>query len=317
MKRYLMVSLIAVMMVVMVGTVALADSLRIGLSVPSLSMTWFSFLKSAVEEQAAEMGVELVTIDARNQVGKQMSDIEDMIVQGLDGVLLVPINVEALVPAVEALNEAGIPVVTVDRRISGAPTLAHVGADNVEGGRIAGRFIAHLLKGKGKVIELTGTPGSSPAIDRGTGFNEIIDQYPNIEVIARQTGQFTRAEGMSVMENIIQAHPEFDAVFAHNDDMIVGALEAIKASGIESDDVITVGFDAIKDGLRAVKRGELDATIEQFPGDQAKTGFKVLVEYLRNGVKPETHDIYIKPALVMEGTLDKAEKWAEVKAEFE
>jgi ribose transport system substrate-binding protein len=316
MRKSLVVVLVVMVMMAVFGPAALADSLRIGLSVPSLSMTWFSFLKSAVEMQAAEMGVELVTLDARNQVGKQMSDIEDMIVQGLDGVLLVPINVEALVPAVESLDAAGIPVVTVDRRIAGAPTLCHVGADNVEGGRTAGLFIAHLLKGEGRVIELTGTPGSSPAIDRGSGFNEVIAQFPNIKIIAQQTGQFTRAEGMTVMENLIQANPEFDAVFAHNDDMIIGAIEAIKGSGLKLGDVITVGFDAIEDALRAVKRNELDATIEQFPGDQAKTAFKILVDFLRAGEKPTSNEIYIKPALVMNGTLDKAEKWPEVKVEF-
>jgi ribose transport system substrate-binding protein len=316
MRKYLLIGLIAILMVALLGSLALADPLRIGLSVPSLSMTWFSFLKSAVEMQAAEMGVELVTLDARNQVGKQMSDIEDMIVQGLDGVLLVPINVEALVPAVESLDAAGIPVVTVDRRIAGAPTLCHVGADNVEGGRTAGLFIAHLLKGEGRVIELTGTPGSSPAIDRGSGFNDVIAQFPNIKIIAQQTGQFTRAEGMTVMENLIQANPEFDAVFAHNDDMIIGAIEAIKGSGLKLGDVITVGFDAIEDALRAVKRNELDATIEQFPGDQAKTAFKILVGFLRAGENPTSNEIYIKPALVMNGTLDKAEKWPEVKVEF-
>ena len=316
MRKSLVVVLVVMVMMAVFGPAALADPLRIGLSVPSLSMTWFSFLKSAVEMQAAEMGVELVTLDARNQVGKQMSDIEDMIVQGLDGVLLVPINVEALVPAVESLDAAGIPVVTVDRRIAGAPTLCHVGADNVEGGRTAGLFIAHLLKGEGRVIELTGTPGSSPAIDRGSGFNEVIAQFPNIKIIAQQTGQFTRAEGMTVMENLIQANPEFDAVFAHNDDMIIGAIEAIKGSGLKLGDVITVGFDAIEDALRAVKRNELDATIEQFPGDQAKTAFKILVDFLRTGEKPTSNEIYIKPALVMNGTLDKAEKWPEVKVEF-
>lgn len=316
MRKSLVVVLVVMVMMAIIGSTALADSLRIGLSVPSLSMTWFSFLKSAVEMQATEMGVELVTLDARNQVGKQMSDIEDMIVQGLDGVLLVPINVEALVPAVESLNAANIPVVTVDRRIVGAPTLCHVGADNVEGGRTAGLFIAHLLKGEGRVIELTGTPGSSPAIDRGSGFNEVIARFPNIKIIAQQTGQFTRAEGMTVMENLIQAHPEFDAVFAHNDDMIVGAIEAIKGSGLKLDEVITVGFDAIEDALRAVKRNELDATIEQFPGDQAKTAFRILVDFLRTGEKPASNEIYIKPALVMGGTLDEAEKWPEVKVEF-
>ena len=316
MRRSVLTVILGLLIVGVVGSAAMAETLRFGLSVPSLSMTWFSFLKSAVEEQAAEMGVELVVIDARNQVGKQMSDVEDMIVQDLDGVLLVPINVEALVPAVESLKEAGIPVVTVDRKIIGAPTLCHVGADNVEGGRMAGHFIAHLLRGEGKVIELTGTPGSSPAIDRGTGFNEVIAKYPKIEIIAQQTGQFTRAEGMTVMENLIQAHPKFDAVFGHNDDMAIGALEAIKVSGLNPDGVITVGFDAIEDALRAVKRGELVATIEQLPKEQARTAFRILVDYVRSGVEPPGSEIYITPLLVMQGTLEKAEAWDLVKDEF-
>jgi ribose transport system substrate-binding protein len=315
-RRTVLTVLLGLLIVALVGSAAMAETLRFGLSVPSLSMTWFVFLKNAVEEQAAEMGVDLVVLDARNEVGKQMSDVEDMIVQDLDGVLLVPINVEALVPAVEELNEAGIPVVTVDRKIVGAPYLCHVGADNVEGGRMAGEFIAHLLGGEGKVIELTGTPGSSPAIDRGTGFNEVIGQYPKIEIIAQQTGQFTRAEGMSVMENLIQAYPEFDAVFAHNDDMAMGALEAIKGSGLDLDDVIVVGFDAIEDALVAVARGELEATIEQQPKQQAKSAFKILVDYVRDGIEPPAQDIYLTPLLIMKGTLERAESWDMVKDQF-
>src|SRR5690554_5583407 len=133
MRKYLASLLIIALLLVASGSAVLAENVRIGLSLPSLSMTWFAFLKDAVEAQAVEMGVEVVAIDARDDVSKQMNDIEDMIVQGLDGVLLVPINAVALVPAVESLNEAGIPVVTVDRSVDGADVLAHVGADNVEG----------------------------------------------------------------------------------------------------------------------------------------------------------------------------------------
>ncbi|WP_427365827.1 substrate-binding domain-containing protein [Candidatus Caldatribacterium saccharofermentans] len=299
------------------GSLALSKDLTIGLSFPSLSFAWFAFLEQAVKDKAAQLGgIEVVSLEAENNVSKQISIIEDMIIRGVNGVLLVPIEVEAVIPAIEALNKANIPVVTVDRRIKeGAPVqiLCHVGADNVEGGRKAAKFIVEKLiakygEPKGVVIELTGTPGAGPAIDRSAGFNEIMEQYPNI-VVKSQTANFRREDGMKVMEDFIMSTPQIDAVFGANDEMILGAIQALDASGkFDVKEVITVGFDALPEALKLIEEGILDATIEQFPGKQAATAFEILVKYLREGVAPEKPLVYIEPKVVTKDNLNEAEK---------
>ncbi|MGQ9473046.1 MAG: substrate-binding domain-containing protein [Candidatus Caldatribacteriaceae bacterium] len=310
-----------ILLVVLVGScllsVALAQDLTIGLSFPSLSFAWFSFLEQAVKDKAAQLGgITVVSLEAENNVSKQISIIEDMIVKGVNGVLLVPIEVEAVIPAVEALNKANIPVVTVDRRIKeGAPVqvLCHVGADNTEGGRNAARYIVEKLtekygEPKGTVIELTGTPGAGPAIDRSGGFNEIIKQYPNITVKS-QTANFRRDDGMKVMEDFIMSTPQIDAVFGANDEMILGAIQALQASGkFKVEDVITVGFDALPEALKLIEEGILDATIEQFPGKQASTAFEILVKFLKEKVSPESSVLLIEPKVITKDNLNEAEK---------
>ena len=316
--KKLIVMLLAVLLVLtpLMGSAALADDLTIGLSFPSLAFAWFAFLEQAVLEKAEILGVDVISLEAEDRVDRQMAIIEDMIIAGVDGVLLVPIEIEAVVPAVEALNDAGIPVVTVDRRlVEDAPVeiLAHVGADNVAGGRNAGHMVVDYLVEKygeprGVVVELYGTPGAGPAIERSQGFNEVMEEYPDITVETR-TGYFSRVDGMAVMEDIIISIPEFDAVFGANDEMIMGAIEAMEASGlIDLGDVLTVGFDAIEDALEAIDRGILDASVEQFPGLQASYGFEILVNYMREGVIPEEKIILIEPLVITAENLDEAEK---------
>ena len=291
------------------------EPLLIGLSFPSLAFAWFAFLESAVKEKAAELGAEVVSVESENKVSKQISDIEDMIVRGVGGVLLVPIETEAVIPAVEKLNEANTPVVTVDRRLAeGAPVtvLAHVGADNRQGGINAGNFIVEKLiekygEPKGVVIELYGTPGAGPAIDRSDGLHEVLAQYPNIEV-KQYTAEFMRDKGMKVMEDVIVSVREFDAVFGANDEMILGAIEAMEAAGLNLGDYILVGFDALEDALKAVDEGRLDATMEQFPGKQASLGFEILVKYIRTGEKPAQAVTLIEPLVITKDNLDQAEK---------
>ncbi len=317
-RKFLLVMLTTVLLGALVsGTLVWAKDLTIGLSFPSLSFAWFAFLEQAVKDKAVQLGgIEVVSLEAENNVSKQISIIEDMIVKGVNGVLLVPIEVEAVIPAIEALNKANIPVVTVDRRIKeDAPVqvLCHVGADNTEGGRNAARYIVEKLKEKygepkGTVIELTGTPGAGPAIDRSTGFNEIMKQYPNI-TIKSQTANFRRDDGMKVMEDFIMSTPQIDAVFGANDEMILGAIQALEASGkFNVQEVITVGFDALPEALKLIEEGTLDATIEQFPGRQASTAFEVLVKFLREGVTPEKSVMLIEPRVITKDNLNEAEK---------
>lgn len=295
------------------GVLAEEKEITIGFSVPSLYFTWFVFTKEVAVDEAKKLGVNVVVYDGMNKVSKQISDIEDMIVKEVDGLLISPINIKALVPGLEKLDTAGVPCATFDRKVVGVPFLVHVGADNVEGGRIAGVYTAAKLDGKGKVIELQGTPGASPAIDRGNGFHQIAEDFPQMKIVFSQTGQFDRETGMRVMEDAITANPEFDAVWAHNDDMMMGALEAIESAGYNLQDLTLVCFDAIPDALEAIQEGRLDATIEQHPGRQVREAMRYLVKYIRTGEKPQKHEVYVVPTLITKENLEMAEKYGEIK----
>lgn len=173
-------------------------------------------------------------------------------------------------------------MITVDRASNGGKVVCHIASDNVAGGRMAGEFVAKLLGGKGKVVELEGIVGTSAARDRGKGFEEAIAKYPGIKLVAKQTANFNRAEGLIVMENILQAHPDIDAVFAQNDEMALGAIEAIKAAGLLGK-IYVVGFDAIDDAVEAVKKGEMAATIAQQPYKMGELAVLKAFEYLTTG----------------------------------
>ncbi len=270
------------------------DEIRIGMTVPGLQFPFFVTMREDAEAAAAELGATIVFADALNDEAKQAADVENFIAQGLDGILISPMTTDALVPTIERAVAAGIPVATVDRRANTDEVLVHVGADNVEGGRAAARFIIDALGGSGTVIQLEGTPGASPAIDRKAGFDEVI-AGSNIEVLVSQTAQFSRAEGQTVMENLIQAYPDFDAVFGANDEMIIGAIEAMLGAGINVADKVTVGFDATPDAFSYIEDGLLDATIDQFPGEQAGTALQILVDYIRTGATPADSVISVSP----------------------
>ena len=279
----------------------------IGLTVPSLSHPFFVCLKKHVEDEAKKLGVRVITMDAEDVSAKQMSIIEDFIAQGVDGVLMAPIGAEALTPAVEALNRAHVPVATVDRKVAGGDILVHVGADNVAGGRAAARYIVAKLGGKGAVIELEGTPGASPAIDRKKGFDEVL-AASSMKLLASQAADFYRAKGQSVMENLLQAHHDFQAVYAANDEMVLGALEALAAHGLSPARVVTVGFDVIPDAAKCIKEGRLTASIEQFPGQQGRQALRLLVDHIRKGQLPPSKQVLLKPIAIDKNNLDQAER---------
>ena len=194
------------------------------------------------------------------QLTKQASDVEDLIQQGVDLILINPTDSEAVVATVEAANAANIPVITVDRSSEGGDVVAHIASDNIAGGELAGEYLLGLVGEGAQVVELEGIAGSSNARDRGEGFNNIANG--KLEVVAKQTANFNRAEGLTVMENILQGNPDVKAVFAHNDEMALGALEAIEAAG---KDILVVGFDATGDAVKSVEDGKLAGTVAQKP----------------------------------------------------
>lgn len=239
------------------------DSVKIGLSVSTLNNPFFVSLKQGAEDEAKTQGAEIVTVDAQNDSAKQVSDIEDLIQQGVDVLLVNPTDSAAVAVAIESANNANIPVITVDRSAEGGEVVAHIASDNVAGGEMAGKFILEKLGNKGKVVELEGIPGSSAARERGEGFHKAVDAVADVEVVAKQAADFDRAKGLSVMENILQGNKDIQAVFAHNDEMALGALEALQAAGLT--DVIVVGFDATDDAVKAVESGNMAATVAQKP----------------------------------------------------
>ncbi|WAA09263.1 ribose ABC transporter substrate-binding protein RbsB [Fervidibacillus albus] len=250
----------------------------IGLSISTLNNPFFVTLRDGAEEKAKELGLDITTVDAQDDPAKQVSDIEDLIQQGVDILLVNPTDSAAIVAAIESANNAGIPVVTIDRSADGGEVVSHIASDNAAGGKMAGELIIEQLGGTGKVVELEGIAGSSAARERGSGFNEAIDAADGVEVVARQTANFDRAEGLTVMENIIQSTPDFQAVFAHNDEMALGALEAISAAGMT--DVIVVGFDATDDAVAMVEEGKMFATVAQKPAEIGAKGVETAQKIL-------------------------------------
>lgn len=248
----------------------------IGLVVSTLNNPFFVDLRDGAQEKADELGATLVVLDSQDDSATEMSNVEDLITQGVDLIMINPTDSDAVGNAVAAANEAKIPVITLDRAANSGEVVAHVASDNVAGGKMAGEFIIEQLGGKGKVVELEGIPGASAARDRGKGFNDAIAKS-DIEVVAKQTANFDRAQGLSVMENILQAQPEINAVFAHNDEMALGALEAIKASGR---DILVVGFDATDDAVKAVKAGDMAATVQQLPKEIGSIGVETAMKVI-------------------------------------
>ena len=240
------------------------EKLKVGFAVSTQNNPFFVDMKDGAEQKAEELGIELMVADAQNDAAQQLNSIQDLLVKQIDVLVINPVNGEAVAPAVKSANEQGVPVITVDRSASEGKVATHIASDNVRGGEMAAEYIAEELGGTGKVVEIEGIPGTSAARDRGKGFNQGIDSYEGINVIARQPAGFDRAQGMTVSENILQANQEIDAVFAHNDSMALGAVEALKSAG-RLEDTMVVGFDAINDALTAIEDGEMDATVKQQP----------------------------------------------------
>jgi ribose transport system substrate-binding protein len=275
------------------GAATPTEGYTIGLSLSTLNNPFFVTLRDGAQAAADAAGVELIVVDAQDDSAREATNIEDLVQRGVDVLLVNPTDADAIVPSIEAANAAGIPVFTIDRAASGGEIVSHIASDNVAGGRMAAEFLCTALGGQGKVVELEGIAGTSAARDRGQGFNEYMSsECTGVEIVARQTANFNRAEGLTVFENILEAQPVIDGVFAHNDEMILGAIEAASAAN-RAGEIVFVGFDAIDDAVAAVEAGDLAATVAQQPSEMGRLGIETAVKHL-NG---ETVESYIPVAL--------------------
>lgn len=233
---------------------------KIGMVVSTLNNPFFVSMKDGATKKAKELGYDLVVVDSQNDASKERSNVEDLLQQGVAALIINPTDSEAVGNSIQVANDKKIPVLTVDRQANKGNVVAHIASDNVKGGKMAADFILEKLGGKANIVELQGIPGASATRDRGKGFHEGVDGKANVKVVASQAADFDRQKGLNVMENIMQATPQFDAVFAHNDEMALGAVKALKGKK-----ALIVGFDGNEDAKKAVESGEMAATVAQQP----------------------------------------------------
>ena len=242
---------------------AATSTATVGLAVSTLNNPFFVSLRDGAEAEAKKEGINLITVDAQDDPAKQQASVEDLIQKKVSVILINPTDSAAVANVVKEAVGKGIKVVSLDRSVTGADVSAHIASDNVAGGKMAGEFLLEKLGGKGNIVELEGIAGSSAARERGQGFHQVVDGKADVKLLAKQPADFDRAKGLSVMENIIQGNKGIQGVFAHNDEMALGAVKAIQAAGLKN--VVVVGFDATADAVAAVKGGTLAATVQQQP----------------------------------------------------
>lgn len=249
--------------------------MKVGVSLSTLNNPFFVSIREGIEGASGE-DVEAIVSDAQNDSSVQSNQVEDLITQGVDLIIINPVDSTAIAPSVEKANEANIPVICVDRGTDSGEIVSFIASNNIEGGKLAGEFILDKVGENAEVIQLEGIPGASSTRERGEGFKEATDG--KINLVASQTANFDRAEGLTVMENLLQAHPDVKAVFCQNDEMALGASEAIKASG---KDIVVVGFDGNDDAISAVEDGSISATVAQQPKEMGKLAIETAIKYLK------------------------------------
>lgn len=245
----------------------------VGFSVSTQNNPFFVTLAQGVDAKAKELGVTVKVVDAQNDPAKQANDVSDLLQQNISVLLVNPVDSAAISTSVKAANKANIPVVCLDRSADEGTVASLVASDNVKGGEMAAEYILKKMGEKVAVAELEGIPGASATRERGEGFHKVADQ--KLTVVAKQSANFDRSQGLTVAENLLQANPDIKAIFAHNDEMALGAIQAAKSANKE---IMIVGFDGTDDGVKAVQDGSMSATIAQQPDVMGQQGLEVAVK---------------------------------------
>jgi len=253
---------------------------------------WRAAETTLTQQQAKNRGIDLKFADAQQKQENQIKALRSFIAQGVDAILIAPVVATGWDSVLEEAKEAEIPVILLDRMVDSSDDLylTAVGSDLVHEGSVAGQWLVDALGGKDcNVVELQGTTGSSPAIDRKNGFEQAISGHANVKLIRSQTGDFTRTKGKEVMESFLKAEDSgknICALYAHNDDMAVGAIQAIKEAGLKpGEDILVVSIDAVPDIFQAMAAGEANATVELTP-NMAGPAFDALAAYMKDGTMP-------------------------------
>ncbi|GAB7108539.1 substrate-binding domain-containing protein [Streptomyces phaeofaciens JCM 4814] len=265
---------------------------KVGLALSTLNNPFFVQIQSGAKAEAKKLGVDLTVTDAQNDASQQANQLQNFTSSGVDSIIVNPVDSDAASNSVKAAGKAEIPVIAVDRGVNKATVDALVASDNVAGGELAAKTVAEKLGGTGKIVILQGQAGTSAARERAAGFAQGLKAYPGIQVLAEQPADFDRTKGLDVMSNLLQAHPDVQGVIAANDEMALGAIKALGAKAGKS--VQVVGFDGTPDGLTAVERGTLYASVAQQPSQLGKIAVDNALKALRGEKVEETVKVPVK-----------------------
>lgn len=279
-----------------------AKDLKLGVSISTTNNPYFVAMKDGLDKFAGEKKVSLKVADAQDDAARQADDIQNFISQNVDAILINPVDSKAVVSSIKAANSANIPVILIDRGSEGGDVLTTVASDNVEAGKMAAEFVVKELGEKAKAFELSGVPGASATVDRGKGFNKIAKT--KLDILSSQSANFDRAKALNTAQNMIQGHKDVQVIFAQNDEMALGAAQAVKSAGLK--DILIVGIDGQPDAHDAIKNGDITATIAQQPAKMGEIAIQAAIDhYQGKKVKKTTvSPIY----LVTKETVDQY-KW--------
>jgi inositol transport system substrate-binding protein len=289
------------------------NSVQVVASLHDMTEPFFVAVKRELDAEAARLGVGISVEDGQSNSAKQTADIEAAIAGGTQGLILAPNDVNALAPGVEEVLKAGIPIVTLDRRVDNTSVkVPHVGADNVAGGRIMAQWVIDSFPNGAKVLLITGQLGSSPSIDRTRGIKETLAAAGSkYQIVAEQSATWKREQGLTVTQNVLTSlgGQALQAIVAESDEMALGALEALRSSGVAG--VKVIGFDATPEALKLVRSGDMAATIEQSPISQARAALQQLVARIRENTP--VAGASIAPVLITPANVNQAERIGEVR----
>ncbi len=266
--RYKFIKLCLSLLAFIALSFAAFAELTIGFSQVGAANSWRVAETSSMKKEAEKRGYTLKFSDAQNKQENQIKAIRSFIAQGVDAIILAPQVETGWDRVLKEAKKANIPVILVDRGVNADESLytTLIASDFVFEARLAAAWLAQYTSGRANIVELQGTLGAAPSIDRQNGFAEVIDMFPDMSITQSQTGDFTRTKGKEVMEAFLKADDSIDAIYAHNDDMAIGAIQAIKEAGLKpSEDIIVVSIDGVKDAFVAMVNGELNATVECNP----------------------------------------------------